>query len=142
MSFRPFRVLPVIAFSCFAAAVVAAALSGCSNNDSSSPTPPVTGPTFSFAFPTAGAEPPGAPGTSNKLVFNDVGTWNYHCIPHGPQGMVGSVTVLAGGPADSATVKVGSGGFQFVPSAVTIHQGGYVRWFNVSGLTTHTVSRP
>jgi plastocyanin len=37
---------------------------------------------------------------------------------------------------------VGAGGFNFSPSTVTIDSGGYVRWVNVSGLTTHTVTRP
>ena len=32
--------------------------------------------------------------------------------------------------------------FVFSPNTVTIHAGGYVRWVNVSALTTHTVTRP
>jgi plastocyanin len=130
MQFRFARVLPAVTF-----VLAAALLAGCSKSDSgTSPTPPVTGPTFSFAFP--------ATGTSNRLVFNDVGSWNYRCLPHGGSGMTGTVNVLAGPPIDSAVVQVGAGNaLVFNPSTVTIHAGGYVRWVNVSSLTVHTATR-
>ena len=124
-----------------ALALFAAVLASCSNNsDSTSPVPPVTGPTFNLAFPAAGTA--GTPGTSNRLFFHDVGAWAYHCIPHGSSGMVGTVNVVVGA-ADSAFVQVGAGNaLVFSPSTVTVDTGGYVRWANVSGMTNHTVSRP
>lgn len=128
------------------ALVLAAALvAGCSNNSSSStaPTPPVTGPTFSFAFPAAGTV--AVPGTSNFRIFTsgEVGTWAYRCIPHGSAGMTGTVVVDAASTIDSAFVQVGAGNaLAFSPSTVTIKPGGRVRWANVSSMTNHTVTRP
>lgn len=124
-----------------ALALFAAVLASCSNNsDSTAPTPPITGPTFNLAFPAAGTA--ANPGTSNKLVFRDVGAWAYRCIPHGGSGMTGTVNVVVGA-ADSAFVAVGFGNaLVFNPATVTIDTGGYVRWANVSSMTIHTVSRP
>jgi plastocyanin len=117
--------------------LVTAVVASCSSNSgSSAPTPPVSGPTFSLAFP--------ATGTSNKIVINDVGSWAYHCIPHGGQGMVGTINVVASGAVDSALIQVGqNNSFTFSPSTVTINTGGYVRWVNASTNTfTHTATRP
>jgi plastocyanin len=131
MPSRSIRALFALAF-----VLVTVVVASCSSNSSSSTAPtPTPGPTFSLAFP--------ATGTSNKIVFTDVGSWAYHCIPHGPSGMTGTVVVDTLGPADSALVQVGAGNaFVFSPNTVTIHKGGYVRWVNTSGLTTHTVTRP
>jgi plastocyanin len=141
MQLRLARDLPGLAL---ALALFAAVVAGCSSSDNgAAPTPPVTGPTFSFAFPAAGSV--ATPGTSNKRVFpaGEEGTWTYRCIPHGSAGMTGTVTVLAGAPVDSALVQVGAGNaLAFGPNAVTIHAGGYVRWINVSSMTIHTVTRP
>ena len=137
MSSRLARAIPALV-------LVAAIGAGCSSGSSNTTAPtPVPGPNFSFAFPTAGTV--AVPGTSNKRTFTsaEVGVWNYHCIPHQSSGMTGTVTVLAGGPVDSALVQVGAGNaLVFSPNAVTIHAGGYVRWINVSSMTIHTVSRP
>ena len=135
MSSRLARAIPALV-------LVAAIGAGCSSGSSNTTAPtPVPGPNFSYAFPTAGTV--AVPGTSNKLIFNDVGVWNYHCNAHGSSGMTGTVTVLAGGPVDSALVQVGAGNaLVFSPNAVTIHAGGYVRWINVSTLTNHSASRP
>src|SRR5262245_16451510 len=124
-----------------ALALFAAFLASCSNSsDSTSPAPPVTGPTFNLAFPVPG--PAANPGTSNKLIFRDVGAWAYRCIPHGSSGMTGTINVVVGA-ADSAFVQVGAGNaLSFSPATVTIDTGGYVRWANVSNMTIHTVSRP
>ena len=141
MSFRPARPL-----SAFVFVLALAAIASCSGkSDSTSPTPPVTGPTFSFAFP--------ATGSSNRLVFTDLGSWNYHCIPHQSFGMTGTINVVASGGVDSQVVQVGAGGgFVFSPSTVTLNAfdatkpaangNGYIRWVNVSGLTVHTATRP
>ena len=126
-----------------ALALIAAVIAGCSNSSNSTvPTPPVTGPTFNFAFPATGTV--ATPGTSNKRVFTgaEAGSWAYHCIPHGGSGMTGTINVVVGA-ADSAFVQVGFGNaLVFNPSTVTIDTGGYVRWANVSNMTNHTVSRP
>jgi plastocyanin len=115
---------------------VVAMLLGCGKSSDSTSPPPVTGPTWNFTFPTAGPN-----GTSHELVFTDIGTWNYQCIPHGSsQGMTGSVTVAAAGP-DSVTGGVSIVNFAFNPSAVTIKQGGKVRWHNESNRTDHTSTR-
>src|SRR5262245_32912896 len=142
MSFRPFRVLPVLVFPVVVAAALAAACS--SNADGGPSTAPVTGPTFSFAFPTAGS-PPSSPGTSNQRDFTEVGSWNYHCIPHASV-MQGTVIVTPGTTdPESATVSlVGTtlGSLAYSPASVTIRQGGHVRWVNFSSFTNHTVTRP
>jgi len=125
--------------------LIAAIGAGCSSSSNNSVAPtPVPGPNFSFAFPAAGTV--AAPGTSNKLIFNDVGSWGYRCIPHAiSNGMTGTVIVdTTSTNPDSAVVQVGggAGGFGFVPQVVTIKPGGYVRWANVSAMTNHTVTRP
>jgi len=126
--------------------LVTAVVASCSNSsNSTSPIPPVTGPTFSYAFPAAGSI--ATPGTSNKRIFTatEVGSWTYHCIPHGPSGMTGTVIVDAASVVDSVQVRVGWNGtgqdFKFDPPTVTIKPGGYVRWFNVSSRIDHTVTR-
>lgn|SRR5262249_60937521 len=129
MSHRPRRILPVLAL--LTALTLAA---GCSGNNGSSPTPPVTGPTFNFTFP--------ATGVSDTLHFRDVGAWAYHCLAHASLGMTGTVVVDPASVIDSSVVQVGAGNtFSFSPASVTIKPGGYVRWVNVSGLTNHTVTR-
>jgi plastocyanin len=93
------------------------------------------GPTFNFTFP--------ATGVSHSLMFMDVGTWAYHCTPHGGSGMTGSITVDAGSAIDSVLVEVGPGNtFTFSPSSATIKPHGIVRWVNSSTMTNHTVTRP
>ncbi|HXS82273.1 MAG TPA: hypothetical protein VN896_06085 [Methylomirabilota bacterium] len=130
-----------LARGALALALFAAILAGCSkSSDSTAPTPPVIGPTFSLAFPAQGTA--GTPGTSNRLFFHDVGAWAYHCIPHGSSGMTGTINVVVGA-ADSAFVQVGAGNtLSFSPATVTIDTGGYVRWANVSNMSNHTVTRP
>jgi hypothetical protein len=131
MSSRPARLL-----SAFVLMLALAIIAGCSSGgDSTSPTPPVTGPTFSVSFPAALA--------SQQITFTDVGTWTYHCIPHGTA-MSGNVVVLAGGSPDSQVVSIqgGVGIGNYSPPTATIHQGGYVRWVNNSGFNGHTVTRP
>jgi plastocyanin len=138
MSSRFARAIPALMF-------VAAIGTGCSSSSSNSMAPtPVPGPNFSYAFPTAGTVL--VPGTSNRLIFNDVGTWGYRCIPHAVSNhMVGAIIVdTSSTTADSALVQVGggAGGFGFVPDTVTIRTGGYVRWINVSAMINHTATRP
>ena len=127
MPSRPHRAI-LVAFALLSAAALAAS---CSKKDSTSP-----GPTFSFTFPQTG--------TSNKLVFTDVGSWGYHCIPHGASGMTGTVVVNASSANDSVVVQVGpSNSLSFSPNSVSIKPGGYVRWVNASTLNfNHTVTRP
>ena len=149
MSSRLARAIPALV-------IIAAIVTGCSSTSNNTVAPqPVPGPNFSFAFPGVGSVPPGNPGTSNKLVFTEVGSWVYHCIAHRSSGMVGTVIVDSTSTRDSATVEVGAagpnaGGLNFScalcdtigSNTVTIKPGGYVRWFNVGPLTTHTASRP
>jgi len=138
------RALFALAFVLITAAVVSCSSS---SNNSTSPTPPVTGPTFSFAFPAAGTF--AVPGTSNQRTFTnaEVGVWTYHCIPHQGSGMTGTVVVDAGAADDTASVKVGAdsltaNALRFSPPTVRIRPGGHVRWYNVSSMTIHTVTRP
>jgi plastocyanin len=81
---------------------------------------------------------PFALGQSARFTFANAGTVGYHCIPHRSMGMIGTVQVDAGG-SDSVVVQISSAN-QFVPSAVHIKPGGYVRWVNSSGSTEHTVT--
>ena len=95
------------------------------------------GPTLNFTFP--------ATGVSHSQMFMDVGTWAYHCTPHGTQttGMHGQVIVDAGSAIDSALVEVGQGNtLTFNPTSVTVKVHGIVRWVNASTMTNHTVTRP
>jgi plastocyanin len=95
----------------------------------------VSGPSLSLTFPTAGAV--------RFFTFTDVGSWDYHCIPHQSFGMVGTVVVDSNSVVDTATVDVGGAvAFRFTPGTVTVKRGGVVRWVNSSSLTTHTVTRP
>ncbi len=111
---------------------------GCGGGSSSSTNPGGGGgggPTFDLHFPATGA--------SQRFDFADAGTWDYHCTPHGNQGMTGTVAVSASASDDSAVVQVGPGNaLVFSPSSVTIKPGGYVRWVNASSMTIHTVTRP
>lgn len=68
--------------------------------------------------------------------FAAAGNFGYHCRFHVSMGMVGTVSVAAGG-ADSAVVT--ASGTTFNPANVTIRPGGTVRWNVTSG--THTVTR-
>jgi len=116
----------------FAAAL--AALSGCSDETSSTSPPVASGPNFNFTFPQTG--------TSHELVFLTVGSWSYRCVPHSSSGMNGTVVVNATTGADSALVQVGPGNaLVFQPTSVTIKSGGKVRWVNMSPMTNHTVTR-
>ena len=136
-----------LAWATFALVLVAAVAGSCSkSSNSTAPTPPVSGPTFSFGFPGAGTL--ASPGTSNQRTFTtaEVGVWTYHCIPHEGSGMIGTVVVDAGAVDDSAKVKVGADSLtanvlRFSPPTVRIKPGGHVRWFNVSSMTIHTVTR-
>ena len=111
---------------------------GCGGGGGSNPTNPGGGgPTFNLTFPATGA--------SQSLVFNDAGSWVYHCTPHGTatSGMRGTVVVDAGSANDSALVTGGpSNTLTCDPTSVTIKPGGRVRWFNESSMTNHTVTRP
>ena len=114
---------------------LAAALGGCSSDESSTPTSPTpSGPTFHFTFP--------GPDVSHSLTFVTVGSWNYRCVPHASSGMVGTVIVDAASANDSAFVEVDPNDtFDFVPATVTIKSGGVVRWQNKSSMNNHTVTR-
>ena len=132
---RPARLLVVLVIT-----LAIAGVAGCSKSgDSTSSAPPVTGPTFSVSFPASGA--------SQQITFTDIGSWTYHCIPHQSSGMTGTVVVDAGAADDSASVKVGADSLtanvlRFSPPTVRIRPGGHVRWYNVSSMMIHTVSRP
>src|SRR5262249_32887981 len=108
---------------------------GCSSGGGgTSPAPPVTGPTFSVGFPAFGA--------SQEIKFTDIGSWTYHCIPHG-LAMSGTVVVAAAGPESALVSIVGGVGIgNYQPPSVTIGQGGHVRWVHNSGANIHTVTRP
>jgi plastocyanin len=120
----------------FALTCLGLVAAGCSSKSTGAPAV-VTGPTFNLSFP--------ANGVSHEVQFNDVGSWDYHCIPHQSVGMTGTIVVDANSTVDSlpaGPVQVGGGtGFQFVPQVVTIKPGGHVRWVNFSGATNHTVTR-
>ena len=141
MSSRLARAIPALV-------LVAAIGAGCSSGSSNTTAPaPVPGPNFSYAFPAAGTF--AVPGTSNQRTFTsaEVGVWTYHCIPHQSSGMTGTVVVDAGAVDDSASVKVGADSLtanvlRFSPPTVRIRPGGHVRWYNVSSMMVHTVSRP
>ena len=69
-------------------------------------------------------------------TFPTQGTFSYRCKHHG--GMTGTVSVIAGAPADSNLVHITD--FMF-SGAEAIKPGGYVRWVNDVS-TLHTVTRP
>ena len=142
MSSRLARAIPALVF-------LAAIGSGCSSSSTNTTAPvPVPGPNFNYAFPGTGTSLT-SPGTSNKRPFTitEVGSWDYRCQAHATSGMTGTVVVDTMSTNDSQVVSVGApgpnpGNLNFVPKTVTIKPGGYVRWVNVSSMTTHTVSRP
>jgi plastocyanin len=118
--------------------IAGAGLAGCSKKDN---------PTSPYG---AGGGGGGGGGSTGNTPFNSgsmaspatfvrtfptAGTVGYHCQFHVSMGMVGSVTVAAGG-ADSALVDLT--GTSFSPSSVTIKPGGYVHWKVQNG--THTVT--
>jgi len=118
-----------------ALALCAALGAGCSSKDSATAPPPVTGPSFNFAFPTAGQ--------SVEFTFATAGSYSYRCAAH--PSMTGTVVVNAGAPVDSALVEVGySNTNTFDPPTVTILPGGRVRWQRLGSnvTSTHTVTRP
>ena len=138
MSPRLSQALPALSLvGVLALSAVAVFAFGCSSNGSSSPTQPVTGPTFNFTFP--------ARGDVHEQVFAQAGTYSYHCAAHSGLGMNGTVVVDASSVVDSVGVAVGSDTpplYVFNPATVTIKPGGKVHWFNNSGLTNHTATRP
>ena len=68
----------------------------------------------------------GGSGESFSYTFDEPGSYTYFCIPHENQGMVGSVTVTAGGGGGGATIEAGgstaplpaSGGVGTTPSVL------------------------
>ncbi len=50
---------------------------------------------------------PGGSGGTFSFTFNEPGTYEYFCIPHEDQGMVGVVTVTSGGGGGGATIEAG-----------------------------------
>jgi plastocyanin len=73
-------------------------------------------------------------GTSATHVFNDIGSFDYFCIPHEDDGMKGKVIVTA---VDIDTTQVSASGTAFSPANITIEEGDAVRWTS-SG--SHTVT--
>jgi plastocyanin len=73
-------------------------------------------------------------GDEFRHVFNTPGTFDYYCIPHEADGMVGTVTVEA---AEPKIVDVFVSGVTFNPEVVTINPGDQVRW-TVNG--SHTIT--
>lgn len=118
------------------AVVVVAAVAiaaGCGGSKSTNPAG--VGPVFDLRFPDQNS--------SQTFVFNDGGSWDYHCITHQAQGMEGVVVVDANSGADSALVTIGAGNaLTFTPATVVIKPGGKVRWINASTMSNHTVTRP
>lgn len=55
----------------------------------------------------------GGSGSTSSYTFDETGTFDYYCIPHEEQGMVGSVTVV---PADDDATE-GTGGAQYTDDA-------------------------
>jgi plastocyanin len=53
---------------------------------------------------------PGGSGQTFSFTFNTPGTYNYFCRPHEAQGMVGSVTVIAGDAATAQPAMPTTGG--------------------------------
>ena len=83
-------------------------------------------------------------GFTKDVVFPVVGTVNYYCTPHGvSQGMVGSVTIIAGDPDSLLNVSVAPGGsFTFSPANVSIRPGGTVHWVWASSGHSVTSGNP
>ena len=109
----------------------AALFAGC-GKDSTSPTVVVPGPRFNFTFLLTGE--------SHSFQFNDVGSWDYACTPHGQHGMTGTIIVAAGG-VDSLVHVGPSNSLSFSPQVATIAPGATVRWVNDSPRSDHTVTR-
>jgi plastocyanin len=123
----------VIAVALAGVVVAGTSVVGCSK--STSPTNPYGGGGGSgggnAAFDSGTLNAP----ASFDHVFTSAGTVGYHCNFHQSMGMVGTVTVAAGG-ADS--VAVTASGTTFNPPLVTIQPGGKVHWIVAAG--THTVT--
>ena len=70
----------------------------------------------------------GGSGATASYTFNEPGTYEYYCIPHEDQGMVGTVTVTEGGAATqqyAAQPLPTTGGFPlYVPVALALMAGG------------------
>jgi plastocyanin len=122
----------VLAIAAVSIVVAGSALPGCSK--STSPTNPYGGGGMTSGGTAFNSGTMNAPATFVH-VFPTAGAVGYHCAFHVSMGMTGTVTVTAGA-ADSAIVT--ASGTSFVPAAVSIKPGGYVRWSVTSG--THTVT--
>lgn len=70
----------------------------------------------------------GGSGATSSYTFNEPGTYEYYCIPHESQGMVGTVTVTEGGAAAQQSVAQPlptTGGLSLsIPLAIALMAGG------------------
>jgi plastocyanin len=72
---------------------------------------------------------PGGSGQSFSYTFNEPGTYTYFCRPHEAQGMVGSVTVTAGGAPTAQPSMPATGGPSLVLLAGALLLGsGILGW--------------
>jgi plastocyanin len=72
---------------------------------------------------------PGGSGQTFSFTFNTPGTYNYFCRPHEAQGMVGSVTVIAGDAATAQPAMPTTGGPSLLlPAAALLLGSGILGW--------------
>src|SRR5829696_309124 len=73
---------------------------------------------------------PGGSGQTFSFTFNTPGTYAYFCRPHEAQGMVGTVTVTAGGAATAQPSMPTTGGpsLVFLPDAALLLGSGILGW--------------
>jgi plastocyanin len=118
---------PIITMAVAVAMVVAlTVMSSCNGGGSGNPTNPGPRELNSGDF---------GPGATFQHTFANAGTYNYHCIHHGP--MTGTVTVDAGAAGMTADVNITS--FTAPFPAASVKPGGTVTWTNNTTMV-HTVT--
>jgi plastocyanin len=132
------KIRPLWSLSLVAAVIVAGAIGvGCSKSSNRITNPGTGGnPSFDSGIQSLGF--------TKDVTFPVAGTVNYYCTPHGvSQGMVGSVTIVAGDPDSLLNVSVAPGGsFTFSPTNVSIRPGGKIHWVWASSGHSVTSGNP
>lgn len=75
-------------------------------------------------------------GATWSHVFNETGTFPYHCAPHPWMKATVIVTAAAGNGTADVTIQ----GFKFHPQNATVHIGATVTWTNLDP-AVHTVTQ-